>query len=207
MRIGATALVLGLALGAGLAWIFSGQSDRPDRRPHPVEVGYLHAMLEHHGQAVLMASMARRNLEDRVSVWADQILMSQSQGMGQIRGWLSALDLPPLPTQDKPMAWVESIESLSRMPLTYDEEAFRTRCRADPRMPGTPSHEDLLRLRTLSPKERDQLFLNLMVLHHESAIEMSKLMARHGRHPWVLSFAKAVIANQRQEIRALKQLL
>ncbi|MCL4456554.1 MAG: DUF305 domain-containing protein [Nitrospirae bacterium] len=50
-------------------------------------------------------------------------------------------------------------------------------------------------------------FLVMMILHHEGAIEMARLVLIHGKDPIVRKFAEEIIAAQQVEIKAMKQRL
>ena len=51
----------------------------------------------------------------------------------------------------------------------------------------------------------DRAFLQAMVPHHESAIEMAKVASRRGRDPFVKRLAKGIATSQEREIAQLRQ--
>lgn len=60
--------------------------------------------------------------------------------------------------------------------------------------------------RTLTGRP-DYDFAQLMVDHHQAAIDNSEALLQHGRHATTRSMAQAIIADQRQEIAALQNWL
>ena len=52
----------------------------------------------------------------------------------------------------------------------------------------------------------DRAFLQAMVPHHESAIEMAKVASRRGQDPFVKRLAKAIVTSQEREIAQIKRI-
>ena len=48
-------------------------------------------------------------------------------------------------------------------------------------------------------------FLNMMIPHHEGAVEMARLVLIHGKDPLTRRLAEEIIASQTAEIGAMKQ--
>ena len=48
-------------------------------------------------------------------------------------------------------------------------------------------------------------FLNMMIPHHEGAVEMARLILIHGKDPLTRRLAEEIIASQTAEIGAMKQ--
>lgn len=53
----------------------------------------------------------------------------------------------------------------------------------------------------------DRDFLEMMIPHHEGAVEMARLVLIHGKDPLVRKLAEDIIASQQVEIAAMKQRL
>lgn len=189
--------------GAGAS--YSGAA-KPFPVPHRIEVAYLHAMVEHHGQAALMASLVEGQVSVPIQSLARHIGISQTKEIGMVQGWLMAWGLPVAAGPGEPMAWVDQIADLSGKPLSFEDEKYRTLCRSLPTMPGQPRHSDLLQLQSLPIAQREQLFLRLMIAHHEAAIDMSRFILRHTSHPLVRSLANTVVSAQRDELLVMQKL-
>src|SRR5690242_3770571 len=52
----------------------------------------------------------------------------------------------------------------------------------------------------------DERFIDMMVPHHQMAIEMAQLVKQHGEHPELQALAANIITTQQQEIAELRHL-
>lgn len=50
----------------------------------------------------------------------------------------------------------------------------------------------------------DELFINMMVPHHEGAVEMAKIALERAEHPEIKEMANAIISSQQDEITMMK---
>ena len=50
----------------------------------------------------------------------------------------------------------------------------------------------------------DQMFINMMVPHHQAAVEMAKIAQQRAEHPEIKQMADAVISGQQEEITQMK---
>ena len=66
--------------------------------------------------------------------------------------------------------------------------------------PTAQSQEDMDKLKTLSGQEFETEFMKMMIVHHQSAIDMSKLAPDRTRHQEVKDIAQKIIADQTREI-------
>ena len=149
-------------------------------------------MSTHHDQAVLMANLALTRGGVAVQGIADSILTDQSQEIGQLRGWLQLWGEPI--ADPHPMAWMGM--SMPDMTMT-----------ADAPMPGMASATQLSTLYTLTGKQFDVLFLQLMIRHHEGGIEMSHYAELHASLPTVQSAATAMRVEQVNDLALMQPLL
>ena len=69
------------------------------------------------------------------------------------------------------------------------------------------TQEEIERLGTLPPEEADELFLRLMIPHHEAAIPMARTIAEKSDEPEVDLFAEKVAASQKVEIKNMQKML
>ena len=53
----------------------------------------------------------------------------------------------------------------------------------------------------------DRMFLQMMIRHHEGAIEMARAASQQGQHPDVRELAEKVVADQAAEIDEMRELL
>lgn len=210
----AAGYVLAFLLGSLLSVMIAAQANRlvesvsPSQvkkgmeiRPNAVDIGFAQSMIQHHNQAVYMASMLRQSPTAEIRQLAQNIELSQTHEMGQMRGWLSAWDAAPLPPAN-PMAWVEAVES----PKTVDDQLYAAQCKAaGGQMAGMATPEQLAALKKAQGREKDQLFLELMLAHHQAAIPMARFAMNNGQSYLIRNFAYAVIKEQTAEIAWIKQ--
>ncbi|BCY08519.1 DUF305 domain-containing protein [Actinoplanes sp. L3-i22] len=72
---------------------------------------------------------------------------------------------------------------------------------------GMLTEAQLSSLKVSSGPAAGRRFLELMIIHHEDAAEMSVAMLPQARNPWVISLARHVIADQRPEIATMRRVL
>jgi uncharacterized protein (DUF305 family) len=65
--------------------------------------------------------------------------------------------------------------------------------------PGTAPHGT-----DAGTAEIDQMFIDMMVPHHEGALEMAKIAQERGEHPEITAMAEAIIRGQTPEIEQMK---
>jgi uncharacterized protein (DUF305 family) len=74
-------------------------------------------------------------------------------------------------------------------------------------MPGMMSGEDMQALADAPDADFEQMWLEMMVEHHEGAIEMARAQQSEGEFPEAVELAGSIEASQQEEIAALQQLL
>ncbi|EYB69769.1 hypothetical protein DEIPH_ctg002orf0100 [Deinococcus phoenicis] len=146
------------------------------------EVRFVREMSQHHAQAVDMATRIRdRDSHDRTlrSVALD-ILLSQQEQIGQMRGWLTLWHLP------------------------WGGPGMTT---AHARSMGMATPAELKALDTLPTRDAERLFLQLMIRHHQGALAMVEPVLGKGIRPEVRTLARQIAATQAGEIRLMTQML
>lgn len=179
------ALAASVALLFGLS-VFLWLSAREPGN-NSAEAGFSRDMIVHHAQAVEMAEIVRdRTDDDRIKTLATDITLTQQAQVGQMQGWLNLWGLP-VAGPNLAMSWMG-------MPQ-------------EGQMPGMADQEEINRLRTLPPDEADQLFLQLMIPHHEAAVPMAEAVLDDTNNPAVEGFANAIVASQQAEIEIMQDML
>ena len=175
----------------------------PSRR---LDIGYAQSMVQHHNQALVMASLIEPHASEPVARLARSIIKAQTSEIEQLKGWLIALEAPMLPADGDWMGWMREVDSL----LNINERLYLARCDNDPNgMEGLASPEQLQQLADKSSpaQAREQLFLKLMIKHHQGAVEMSTLPARHATTRYMRHLAAHVVESQSRETALMKGLL
>jgi len=175
-------LVVACAFLAGAVGYLIG--DRTSGPPDSaVDTGFLQDMIDHHEQAVSMASVTTAGASDPiVRDMAREVLIEQRYEIGLMDGYLQARDEGRGDPDRERMTWMGQ-----GMPL------------AD--MPGYATPEQLDELQSASPEDQNLLFLKLMTAHHQGGVDMAEYAARHAEDPRVRHLAEVMARVQRQEIR------
>ena len=182
-------LVVAVALiGGMLGWLVRDTSS--NERGNAADVGFLHDMRAHHEQAVQMAYIYL-GLEDTspgLRTVAGSILVGQNIEIGRMIQMLRDMGQPEAAETDEAMAWMG-------MPTTQEQ------------MPGMATEDQLRELAASSGREADELFVELMVAHHEAGVHMAEAAEEAASLGKVQSLARSIVTGQRGEIAELQGLL
>lgn len=185
VRDGASPLLSAVAVAAVAAAFLEYLANRPPGDGSD-EAGFARDMMVHHAQAVQMAELVRDKTEDEtIRTIAGDIALTQQAQIGQMQGWLSVWRLP-ITGSEPQMAW-----------MGHEMDGL---------MPGMATPEEIDELATASPEEADEIFLRLMIVHHEAAIPMSEAVYDTD-HPEVKQLAEAIATSQESEILMMENML
>jgi len=166
----------------------TGQS-APDAEFNDADVAFAQGMIPHHRQAIEMADLVTDATEsDEVRQLAEDIKAAQGPEIDAMTGWLAAWgeDVPEDMT---------GMEGMDHGGTAMDE------------MPGMMSVEEMIALEAASGAEFDQMFLTMMIAHHEGAIETARAQQADGENPEAMELAASIIAAQQAEIIEMQALL
>ena len=181
MRMRTVFITLTAALSlTGLAACSNGGDD--EAAFNKADVSFAQDMIPHHRQATEMADMAESRTQDSdVRELASKITEAQQPEIDVMSGWLKS--------------WGEEVpEEMSGMDHSTG-------------MPGMMSSEDMAALEKSSGGEFDQMFLTMMIEHHEGAIEMAKTEEEEGKFKDAITLARRIQKDQAAEIRTMEALL
>lgn len=164
----------------GIAQLRGGGDDFPDS--DSVEAAFARDMKTHHAQAVEMASIVLDRLEGTdtpLHFFLNDMVLTQTNQMGQMEGWMNIWDVP-LGSSEPPMAWMgHEVTGL---------------------MPGMATDEQINELRTLPENEMVVRFMELMTIHHRSAVDMANAVIERSDNEVVTRLAEAIVRTQQGEI-------
>jgi len=142
------------------------------------DVTFATDMISHHRQAVQMAQMANtRAASPVVKSLAARIEDAQGPEIATMSAWLKAWG-KPVP------------EDMGSMDMSGS-------------MPGMMSNEVMAKLKQSSGTAFDQMFLTMMIEHHQGAITMARGEQTKGESTDVVALAKRIEAAQTDEINAM----
>lgn len=194
------AVIVALALGllGGLALGSVGGDEVPG--DDSVAAGFARDMKTHHDQAVQMSWIVRDRTDDTlVRSLAYDIARTQENQSGQMAGWLSAWGLRPT-GPGEPMDWMQGLGH-------GHEDDPDARLTDEGLMPGMASAEELEKLKSLSGKEAEVYYLQLMIRHHKAGVPMAQVALDYSQNDAVETLAQSIITSQTAEVETMTQML
>lgn len=150
-----------------------------DDSPNSADVAYARMMIQHHAQALEMTGLVpEQAVSGRVKKLAERISAAQGPEIEAMKGWLKN-------------------HGEKETGGAHDHAA----------MPGMATEAQLEKLRAARGKAFDQLFLTLMITHHEGAIAMATDVKSQGNNVQVEEMADDVVAQQTSEISRMREML
>ncbi|MGX1305210.1 uncharacterized protein (DUF305 family) [Streptomyces albogriseolus] len=152
-------------------------------RHNTADVTFAQGMIPHHRQAVEMADLAPDRAQSaEVKKLAADIKKAQAPEIEKLSGWLTS--------------WGETVPAEGAMDHSMHGG-----------MEGMMSAEEMTALGNASGKAFDTAFMEMMIKHHEGAVEMAKTEQADGAHTPARKMAADIIASQSAEIEQMKKLL
>lgn len=196
------AVALTLALGAGL----TACGDDSDASSRPVDVSttehndadvaFASDMIQHHAQALSMVDLTlERPLDPEVQAIAEGIRAAQGPEIETMVDWLDD--------------WGEDVPATVRDHVNSGHDMGDMGDMGDTGsdMPGMMSADDMDALENAADDEFQDLWLQLMIEHHEGAVEMARAEEAGGRYRDAIDLAGSIIDSQQQEIDMMQELL
>ncbi|MGC0386634.1 DUF305 domain-containing protein [Streptomyces sp. SAI-129] len=146
------------------------------------DVAFAKGMIPHHRQAVEMADLAPDRAQSaEVKKLAADIKKAQDPEIKTLSGWLTSwgVDVPAEGAMDHSM---------------HD-------------MGGMMTAEEMTELENASGKAFDTAFMEMMIKHHEGAVDMAKTEQADGAYGPAKKMAGEIIDSQSAEIEQMNQLL
>ena len=161
------------------------------------DVAFATDMIQHHAQALSMVDLTvDRTLDPEVQQLADDIREAQGPEIETMSDWLQE--------------WDEEIPATMRdhSNAGHDMEGMGDSMDGlDSDMPGMMSGDDFDELENAPDSEFQAMWLEMMVAHHEGAVEMAQEEQDNGQYKPAVDLAGAVVETQTTEIDKMKKLL
>jgi uncharacterized protein (DUF305 family) len=152
------------------------------------DVGFAQGMIPHHGQAIEMAEMALDTTSNADVVrLATAIKAAQQPEIDQLTTWLEGWK-QPVPDAD----------------MGADHDMGST---AGMMMSGMMSEADMERLGEASGSAFDRLWLEMMIQHHQGAIDMANDEIEDGKYADAKQMAQTIVTTQQAEIDEMEGLI
>lgn len=150
-----------------------------DDSPNSADVSYARMMIEHHSQALEMTELAPDRAESaQVRKLAERIGAAQGPEISAMKGWL---------------------KNHGKTEKSDGHEHGS--------MPGMATDAQLAKLRAAQGKAFDQLFLTLMITHHDGAVTMATDVKGQGNNIQIEEMADEVVAQQTSEVTRMRDML
>lgn len=179
---------------AAASLILASCADDPDSSGaetfNEADVAFAQGMIPHHQQAIEMAALApERAASAEVRDLAADIEAAQGPEIETMTGWLEAWG------EDVPDGGMDGMDGMDHGDMSGDA------------MPGMMSRDEMDGLTAATGAEFDQMFLTMMIEHHEGAIEMAATERADGENPEAVTLAKQIANDQLAEIQVMQGLL
>ncbi|WP_040336873.1 DUF305 domain-containing protein [Candidatus Blastococcus massiliensis] len=149
------------------------------------DVAFVQGMLPHHEGALRMAQLADgRAYDPRVIDLANRIEAAQGPEIETMTGWLEEWG-EPLPEED--------MGGMDHGSGGMDMEGM--------------TEEDMTALDSTSGAEFDRMFLEMMIPHHQGAVDMAETEIADGSNPDAVDMAREIVESQTAEIEEMQTLL
>ncbi len=149
------------------------------------DVTFATDMIPHHRQALDMAGVAQsKAATPEVKALADRIAKAQEPEIATMSGWLTA--------------WGAPVPSPGAMHHDMGDKV---------QMPGMMTDQEMQALSRASGKDFDAMFLQMMIKHHQGAVEMARTEQAQGQDAAAKQLAAKIEADQTAEIAEMQRLL
>ena len=161
------------------------------------DVAFATDMIQHHAQALSMVDLTMgRDLDPEVQALADDIRAAQAPEIESMSDWLQE--------------WGEDVPETVRDHANsgHDMEDMEGGdMEMDSEMPGMMSAEDMQALEDAPDSEFQGMWLEMMVEHHEGAVEMAETEISDGQYKPAVDLAENIVESQTAEIEMMQGLL
>ena len=174
----------GMATGSSSVSVPVPQGDHTQ-----ADVTFAQQMVPHHQQAVEMAKLVpSHSTNQKVLELASQIQQAQDPEIQKMTGWLQTWGAPaPTTGMNMPGMNMPGMDHGS--------------------MPGMMTSDDMTKLGQVKGAAFDRLWLQMMIQHHQGAVEMAKTELQQGASNEARQLAQQIIDTQQKEIATMNQLL
>lgn len=168
----------------------------PAMQGSPTDIAFAQSMIPHHQQAIEMSDLAldpQSGASEEVQQLAKQIKAAQDPEIQQMTQWLQNWGAPTA------MPGASDASEMADMDHSGHDMGGIA-------MSGMMTDEQMQELEQAQGNEFDQMWLTMMIAHHEGAIAMAE-QAQASNSSQVTTLTEAIISGQAQEITTMQDLL
>lgn len=182
------------ALALTLTGCSSSGSSADGKGFNDADVDFTTDMIQHHAQALSMVDLTMgRELDPEMVELTEQIRAAQAPEIEKMVDWLEDWDQPvPETSRDHANAHAEDHGAGGAM----DED-----------MPGMMSAEEMTALENAPESDFEELWLQMMIEHHQGAVEMAETQVEDGESAQAVKLAEEIIEAQAEEISQMQDML
>lgn len=189
------AVTLGLILSACGSGSDQSDGTSPDSSAdhNAADIKFATDMIQHHAQALAMVDLTQgRPISAQLEKLAEEIRAAQGPEIETMADWLTEWgeDVPPT-VRDHTNAG----HDMSGMGEMGDMDASE--------MPGMMSDDDMEQLQKASDNDFENMWLTMMIRHHEGAVDMAKAEVADGKYQPAVDTAEQIVDTQQQEIKTM----
>jgi uncharacterized protein (DUF305 family) len=177
------------------------------------DVTFAQMMIVHHQGAIEMADLApARAASSQVKDLAVTIKAAQGPEIEQMTSWLQAwgtsagTDMNGMPNPTSSSADAGGMGGMNHGGMGGSDTSTSSAAMSS-QMPGMMSADEMSQLTAATGAEFDKMFLQMMITHHQGAIEMADTEIAQGSNPDALTLAQSIKTSQTAEITTMQQLL
>ncbi|ROT33490.1 DUF305 domain-containing protein [Micromonospora sp. HM5-17] len=152
------------------------------------DITFAQGMIPHHQQAVEMAELAESRASDP-----------------QVKDLAAKIKAAQQPEIDQMTTWLRDWGAATASPSTGGHDMHGGAPGGG--MSGMMSDQDMATLEKASGPEFDRTFLEMMIRHHQGAVQMATTELEQGQNPAAKNLAEKVKADQTAEIGQMQNLL
>jgi uncharacterized protein (DUF305 family) len=161
------------------------------------DVDFATDMIPHHAQALVMVDMTSgRELSPEVEQMTEDIRTAQGPEIEQMVDWLTAWD-KPIPETMRDHANAHG-HGMSGHDMDGDDAED---------MPGMMTDDEMADLEAAKARDFEHMWLQMMIEHHQGAIEMARDEQEHGVFGPAKKLAESIESSQQDEIDRMQELL
>jgi uncharacterized protein (DUF305 family) len=160
------------------------------------DVDFATQMIPHHAQAMQMVVMAQgRDVRPEVADLMEQVRATHVPEVELMVDWLTA--------------WGKEVPetSMDHGNAGHDADDMTSMEGMDTDLPGMMTGEELTDLQESSGEQFEQMWLSMMIEHHEGAVAMARDQVDAGHHQEAVELAQQVVEGRTAEIATMERLL